>query len=497
MAMAGKTSLPHLFNYNKSSQMKVSKFNELANYIKDCDYIISDENFHISEKIDGSTTLIGFDDRFFVEKFGVNERLYSEDDVFNEKAKSFFRIFGTPEMKAFLKRIKEENRMDFVKVQFEAILSAFSRDPDFIRIILVPYRKDVFGKDGGAFVVKIIGDDLQPLPNQDGLKEEICSILNSDSFLVKPMSATTIEYEPFSVEDIVKPYIDHPTKETARITQEDLQNEFLKMIPESQYAEFYEGLVVVCKDVNIMFKMTSNEFKAAFQAHNEKKKEFRNQPRDILVGSEPGLNKISINGKDVLVGKISDETEIVGILFGHFAPFTGKYGHGRMIDAVRELGATKFVIGIPYSGSDFDDDRMMYSPKQRAEICNKYLEDENLEGDSIVVRQGTPTILVKELVWHAYHKFGPKIRPVIVVGPDREKMFEMHKDFGTDPDTTYPEKIVMRDRGEKEVSGTKVRELIRQGDIDGIMKYTGYSKEMAKYLIDMRNENKEKGFENF
>ena len=183
--MAGKTSLPHLFNYNKSSQMKVSKFNELANYIKDCDYIISDEHFHISEKIDGSTTLIGFDDRFFVEKFGVNERLYSEDDVFNEKAKSFFRIFGTPEMKAFLKRIKEENGMDFVKVQFEAILSAFSRDPDFIRIILVPYRKDVFGKDGGAFVVKIIGDDLQPLPNQDALKEEICSILNSDSFCIK------------------------------------------------------------------------------------------------------------------------------------------------------------------------------------------------------------------------------------------------------------------------------------------------------------------------
>ena len=63
--------------------------------------------------------------------------------------------------------------------------------------------------------------------------------------------------------------------------------------------------------------------------------------------------------------------------------------------------------------------------------------------------------------------------------------------------TTYPEKIVMRDRGEREVSGTKVRELIRQGDIDGIMEYTGYSKEIAKDLIDMRNRNKEKGFENF
>ena len=74
-------------------------------------------------------------------------------------------------------------------------------------------------------------------------------------------------------------------------------------------------------------------------------------------------------------------------------------------------------------------------------------------------------------------------------------MFKRHKDFGTDPDTTYPEKIVMRDRGEKEVSGTKVRELIRQGDIDGIMEYTGYSKEIAKDLIDMRNRNKEKGFD--
>ena len=47
----------------------------------------------------------------------------------------------------------------------------------------------------------------------------------------------------------------------------------------------------------------------------------------------------------------------------------------------------------------------------------------------------------------------------------------------------------MSDRGEGNVSGTKVRELIRKGDVDGIAEMTGYSKQIAQKLVDLREDN--------
>jgi hypothetical protein len=87
--------------------------------------------------------------------------------------------------------------------------------------------------------------------------------------------------------------------------------------------------------------------------------------------------------------------------------------------------------------------------------------------------------------------FGPKIRPVYIVGPDRADLFFKNKEFGTDETTTFPEKMVLADRGEDNVSGTKVRELIRKGDVDGIAEMTGYSKQIAQKLVDLREDNLE------
>ena len=47
----------------------------------------------------------------------------------------------------------------------------------------------------------------------------------------------------------------------------------------------------------------------------------------------------------------------------------------------------------------------------------------------------------------------------------------------------------MSDRGEGNVSGTKVRELIRKGNVDGIAEMTGYSKQIAQKLVDLREDN--------
>jgi hypothetical protein len=119
------------------------------------------------------------------------------------------------------------------------------------------------------------------------------------------------------------------------------------------------------------------------------------------------------------------------------------------------------------------------------------LKQEGLEGKAVILKTGMPAITVKGLIWEAYNMFGPKIRPVYIVGPDRADLFSKNKDFDTDPTTTFPEKMVLTDRGEGAVSGTKVRELIRKGDVDGIAEMTGYSKQIAQKLVDLREDNLE------
>lgn len=487
MALEGKSHLPHLFNDNKPSQMRPSAFDAVANYIYDNDCTVSEDIISISEKIDGATILVGYDGRLFFERFGFDERIYKE----NAQGISllYFDIFDKPDFIDFVDTLRKEYNQSLIKIQIEMVLVARSRDSDAIRINLVPYKKEAFGSDGGCFVVSVMGADLQKLPSQETLIDAICALIDSPTFITKPMSATTIHYKPFDTSDIIAPYIANPTKENARIAQEQLQNRFLDEIPDSSYSVFYEGLVAICKGIDFAFKMTSREFKKAFAEHNAKKKTGAAAPD--LNNLQTGLNKIDVNGKDILVGKIGPDTELVGLLFGHFAPFTGPKGHGRMISAFREKGCNKFLIGIPRSGKSFDDDREMYTTEQRAEICDEYLKQEGLEGKAVILKTGMPAITVKGLIWEAYNMFGPKIRPVYIVGPDRADLFSKNKDFDTDPTTTFPEKMVLTDRGEGAVSGTKVRELIRKGDVDGIAEMTGYSKQIAQKLVDLREDNLE------
>ena len=105
------------------------------------------------------------------------------------------------------------------------------------------------------------------------------------------------------------------------------------------------------------------------------------------------------------------------------------------------------------------------------------------------MRRGDIAITSRLLIWDVYNTFGSNVRPVYIVGPDRAELVQNNSEFGTDPNTTYPEKIVMSDRGEGNVSGTKVRELIRKGDVDGIAEMTGYSKQIAQKLVDLREDN--------
>lgn len=187
----------------------------------------------------------------------------------------------------------------------------------------------------------------------------------------------------------------------------------------------------------------------------------------------------------------NENEPIVGILFGHFAPFTGPNGHGRMIKALQKIGAKSFLIATPRNNKPFDDEREMFDADQRAEIINKYLESENITGEAITykMQRGGAKSQIGPLVKIAAEKFGMDIRPVFCFGPDREDLAsEVCNKFGEIKNPNRCEYIIDYERG---TSGTKVRELIKKGDIEGIMKETGYKKETAEMLVDLRNKNLE------
>lgn len=182
---------------------------------------------------------------------------------------------------------------------------------------------------------------------------------------------------------------------------------------------------------------------------------------------------------------------IVGILFGHFAPFTGPNGHGRMITTLKNLGAEAFLIATPQNNKPFDDEREMFDSEQRADIINQYLKEQGLEGVAISykMKRGGAKSQMGPLVAKAAELFGLNIRPVFCFGPDREDLAsEVCNKFDEIKDPTHCEYIIDYERG---TSGTKVRELIKKGDIEGIMKETGYKKDTAEMLIDLRNKNLE------
>lgn len=494
-AMAGKSHLPHLFNSGSSTQMKQKQFDELLNYIQESGNVFDEEHFNVSEKIDGSTTLFGVDEKgVFVEKFGMKE-IYRPADLQREdlsrKVRAFLEIANNPELVDFLDDTRREYNMRFVKVQVEMLLTGASKheDKSLMQIVLVPYKREKFAEEGGAFVVRVIGDDLQPLPGQEELLSAISSILTTPKFIVKPISDTDLDFAPIDLNEYIAevlPTLNVKDRSERKAAYEDAQEKLQTLLtshfPEGKYGEVYEGLVVTCNN-GFAFKMTSPQFKEWMAKHNERK------PVTISPDDPYGLVMKDFGEKKILLNHIGPGTELVGILIGHFAPFTGPKGHGRMIEELRSKGCKKFIVGIPDSTAEFDDDRAMYTVEQRMEIVNDYLKQEGLEGKAVKMRRGDIAITYRLLIWDVYNTFGSNVRPVYIVGPDRAELVQKNPEFDTDLNTTFPEKIVMSDRGEGNVSGTKVRELIRKGDVDGIAEMTGYSKQIAQKLVDLREDN--------
>ena len=91
-------------------------------------------------------------------------------------------------------------------------------------------------------------------------------------------------------------------------------------------------------------------------------------------------------------------------------------------------------------------------------------------------------------------------RIVVCCGPDRAKQYTrlaVPFDINNtpfldpeDPNFRKQEMLVCEDRGEKEISGTKIRDILKNGTVSEFTKETGYS---SKMWVMMRNFIKKNG----
>lgn len=189
----------------------------------------------------------------------------------------------------------------------------------------------------------------------------------------------------------------------------------------------------------------------------------------------------------------------IGIIYGCFSPFTGKNGHGRLLEAGKKAGINDFIICIPNKNDNFNEERNMFSNQQKCDIATKAAKE---LGYNIIES------FVKRQISEPYHTLKgfaeryPENRIVLICGPDREEDYGQvcipfkktnseSLDDGTGELCPF-EYIVLKDRGTLEVSGTKVRETIRNNDEKTFRKLTEYSHEMWEYIVRAYQANKQR-----
>ena len=187
--------------------------------------------------------------------------------------------------------------------------------------------------------------------------------------------------------------------------------------------------------------------------------------------------------------------EPIAVAYGCFSPFTGKYGHARLLENAKEHGISKFIICSPNKKQVVDNDRNMFTLEQKVEIADKGAKSLGYNViDSFIA---SSNFVVSNLLEIA-EKY-PENRIVLCCGPDRiaeygryMNKFEAGRNQLPDDSDPKPGKfefLTLEDRGEKNVSGTAIRAMIRNGDREGFLEMTGYSPKMWDLVYGMAKNN--------
>lgn len=182
----------------------------------------------------------------------------------------------------------------------------------------------------------------------------------------------------------------------------------------------------------------------------------------------------------------------LGVIYGCFSPFTGKYGHARLLDRGEQEGIEDFIIVSPYKNQPIDNDRNMFTLEQKVKIAEAGCKD---LGYNILGAYTSKAHFFLDALYE-YAEMYPDYRLVLICGPDRADLYGKYcVPFGEDyelqdeNDIGKFEILYCTDRGDKEVSGTKVREAIRNGDKDAFLEMTGYSPKMWNLCVKFATKN--------
>ena len=182
----------------------------------------------------------------------------------------------------------------------------------------------------------------------------------------------------------------------------------------------------------------------------------------------------------------------LGVIYGCFSPFTGKYGHARLLDRGEQEGIEDFIIVSPYKNQPIDNDRNMFTLEQKVKIAEAGCKD---LGYNILGAYTSKAHFFLDALYE-YAEMYPDYRLVLICGPDRADLYGKYcVPFGEEyelqdeNDIGKFEILYCTDRGDKEVSGTKVREAIRNGDKEAFLEMTGYSPKMWNLCVRFAKKN--------
>lgn len=186
---------------------------------------------------------------------------------------------------------------------------------------------------------------------------------------------------------------------------------------------------------------------------------------------------------------IDPKEKATGVVFGKFIPWTGPKGHGRLVElAEKQFGKGNYIIASPFrKGNNPKVD--IFTDEQKAKI----IETANPGVKFIRIQGVFPPKIFTTLIYDHDIK-----RPVLVVGPDRieefKKFFREYKSTNKGTEDPNDKELFGKGEyyyisGERDTSGTKVRDALLKGNKKEFMALTGYDQKMWDLMRSMLKTN--------
>lgn len=188
-------------------------------------------------------------------------------------------------------------------------------------------------------------------------------------------------------------------------------------------------------------------------------------------------------GKDVEVKTYWFDSTMkpIAVLYGCFAPFTGKEGHGRLLATAAKNGIKDFIVMMPNKDDSNAEGRTMFTNKQKVDIVEKGVKalGYNLLKAFVTIGYDSPKRLLRNIA-EEY----PDRRIVLICGPDREEQYskfcvpyKKNNEIPLEDSEGYFE-YILNDPGKRNIRGTAVRQTIVDNNEEMFMYLTGYDKSM-------------------